>query len=346
MKRVIIFLLFVTIASLSYACTTFCINNNGQIVFGRNYDWITGAGIIHTNHRGLLKTSMLTGDGKQLNWVSKYGSITFNQYGKEHPMGGMNEKGLVVELMWLDETVYPAPDIRPSIGVLNWIQYQLDNASTTAEVIASDQNLRITSRESPLHYLIADAAGNVASIEFLNGKMVVHAGKHLPFPALTNSTYNESKLAALKRKRVPENNSLDRFVKACNMIGEIKKVNLKTSLTDYAFSILENVAQGDYTKWSIVYDITNRKISFRTSENSNIRSFDLSGFDYSCITRPKMYDMNNSGSGNIQKKFIADDHAIKKAVLQKAVEESRSRVRISDAEMQAILKYGESINCR
>ena len=42
----------------------------------------------------------------------------------------MNEKGLVVELMWLDGTTYPQPDERPSVGVLQWIQYQLDNYST------------------------------------------------------------------------------------------------------------------------------------------------------------------------------------------------------------------------
>ena len=66
-------------------------------------------------------------DGNTISWVSQYGSITFNQYGKEFPTGGMNEKGLVVELMWLDGTIYPQPDERPAIGVLQWIQYQLDN---------------------------------------------------------------------------------------------------------------------------------------------------------------------------------------------------------------------------
>ena len=67
------------------------------MIFGRNYDWVTGEGIVSTNLRGLQKTSLQMGDGSALNWVSNYGSITFNQYGKEFPTGGMNEKGLVVE---------------------------------------------------------------------------------------------------------------------------------------------------------------------------------------------------------------------------------------------------------
>src|SRR5918911_589932 len=112
---------FLCIASVvSFACTTFVINKDGHIVFGRNYDWITGAGIVNTNQRGLYKTSLKNNDGATISWVSKFGSITFNQYGKEFPTGGMNEKGLVVELMWLDGTRYPEKDNRPSIGVLQW----------------------------------------------------------------------------------------------------------------------------------------------------------------------------------------------------------------------------------
>src|SRR6266487_5514864 len=131
MKRIIFSFLICIFTGTSFACTTFCINKNGQIVFGRNYDWVTGAGIVYTNHRGLYKTSFKTDDGETISWVSKYGSITFNQYGKEFPTGGMNENGLVVELMWLDETRYPNRDSRPSVNVLQWIQYQLDHSATT-----------------------------------------------------------------------------------------------------------------------------------------------------------------------------------------------------------------------
>jgi Penicillin V acylase and related amidases len=48
---------------------------------------------------------------KPIEWISKYGSITFNQSGREFPHGGINEKGLVIEQMWLDEAAYPEMDI-------------------------------------------------------------------------------------------------------------------------------------------------------------------------------------------------------------------------------------------
>src|SRR6476661_8567911 len=164
MKKIIWSFLLCIVAKITLACTTFVIDKDGHIIFGRNYDWISGAGIVHTNQRGLFKTSLKGNDGGTISWVSKFGSITFNQYGKEFPTGGMNENGLVVELMWLDGARYPEKDARPALGVLQWIQYQLDNAATTEEVISSDALLRIESKSVPLHYLVADASGTVASI--------------------------------------------------------------------------------------------------------------------------------------------------------------------------------------
>src|SRR5687768_16413111 len=118
-------LLFVILfaAAHAQACTTCLFTHNGHHYFGRNYEWITGNGALIVNPRSLQKQSLETKTGKQTEWISRYGSITFNQYGREFPTGGMNEEGLVVELMWLDETRYPAADDRPAMQVLQWIQY-------------------------------------------------------------------------------------------------------------------------------------------------------------------------------------------------------------------------------
>jgi penicillin V acylase-like amidase (Ntn superfamily) len=95
------------------------------------------------------------------------------------------EDGLVVENMWLDETSYAAPDSRPAISLLQWIQYQLDSCRTVAEVIATDQKLRVESPPAStrslarVHYLVCDADGDCAAIEFLDGKMAVHRGETL-----------------------------------------------------------------------------------------------------------------------------------------------------------------------
>src|SRR5262245_27694531 len=228
-KLACVFALYFFALSISFGCTTFFINKNGHMIFGRNYDWVTGEVIVCTNLRGLQKTSLNMGDGNTLHWVSNYGSISFNQYGKEFPTGGMNEKGLVVELMWLSGTKFPDRDDRPSVNVLQWIQYQLDQNKTVDEVIATDKTLRIDSKGTPIHYLVADASGNVATIEFLNGKRVVHRGKDLPFPVLTNNTYDESiqQTKGVTNKTFADN-SIDRFAKTCSMVQQFQQQDIST----------------------------------------------------------------------------------------------------------------------
>jgi len=100
----------------SLACTTFCLKNRGEVLFGGNYDWMIGDGLVFVNKRGVAKQATVEESEHQAQWVSKYGSVTFNQYGRENPMGGMNEAGLVVEVMWLAETEYPKEDARPTVG--------------------------------------------------------------------------------------------------------------------------------------------------------------------------------------------------------------------------------------
>ena len=128
---------------------------------------------------------------------------------------------------------------------------------------------------------MADANGKVATIEFLNGKMVVHKGSDLSFPVLTNSTYDAS-VKSVKNSSFNGNNSLERFGEACKMIQQLNTNNAAKPLMDYAFDILGEVAQGDFTKWSIVYDITNKTIQFKTNRFKQIKTISFSAFDFSC----------------------------------------------------------------
>ena len=346
-KFLCVLALFLLTAYISSACTTFFLNKNGQLFFGRNYDWVSGTGIVCTNLRSLQKTSLKQEDGNTMSWVSNYGSITFNQYGKEFPTGGMNEKGLVVELMWLDATKFPEPDNRPSLNVLQWIQYQLDQNVTVDEVIATDEIVRINSKGTPIHYLVADAGGNVATIEFLKGKMVVHKGKELPFPVLTNSTYDESmqQTNGLNNKSF-QDNSIERFARACRMVERFQMHEINLPIVDYAFSILYNVAQDNRTKWSIVYDVTNRKINFKSHGFNDVKTVAFSSFDFNCTSSPKMFDINQNLKGEVSASF--KDFSIDEArpFLEKAVSESKSEVTIPDNAKEALLNYPREIKCK
>src|SRR6188474_3905714 len=306
MKKIIAFLFIFLPISFSYACTTFFINKNGQMVFGRNYDWVTDAGMVCTNLKGLSKISMKTENGEAISWVSKYGSITFNQYGREFPTGGMNEKGLVVELMWLDEAQYPAGDGRGALPTLQWIQYQLDNSATVRDVLLTDRLIRIAFNGSAkIHFLVADATGDVATIEFLSGLMVAHRGEHLTYPVLTNDTYDRSSEYARKAgKKTGKSTagSLERFARAASY-----EKNAKTAdeAVKHAFALLDDVAQGDHTQWSIVYDIKEHRAYFRTRTAREIRWLDIDGMPFECTTPVRMLDINSPLSGDVAKSLTA-----------------------------------------
>ena len=323
MKKMFVFSLFTLyfFQGTSYACTTFFLHKNGQMAFGKNYDWMTGTGSVNTNLRGLAKSSLPVENGKGIAWTSKYGSTTFNQYGKEFPNGGMNEKGLVVELMWLNESKFPTKDTRPGLTVLQWIQYQLDNFATVDEVVASDRMVRIISTGTPQHYLVADSKGDVATIEFLEGKMVVHRGSNLPYPVLANSTY-ESSLQAAKSKKSGGNNSFNRFTNACSMISQYHQATTNKPLVDYSFDILNRVAQPGFTKWNIVYDIANKTIYFKTSGHEQRKKIPMNTMNYACSAPPLWYNMNQDHTGDIGKNFIAFNTEENKKMLKAAFRES------------------------
>ncbi len=278
------------------ACTTFCLERNGSVVFGKNYDFGIGSGMLVVNKRGVSKVSQAGAPDHPARWVSRYGSLTFNQFGREFPSGGMNEAGLVVELMWLDAARYPRPDSRPAVGVLEWIQYQLDNFATAAEVVANAERVRIASR-TPLHYLVGDRAGGCASVEFLEGRLVAHTGAALPARALTNDTYDSSLAFLRERERsgareLPAGpGSLERFVRAATLLQAAERTP-KAPALDAAFRILGSAANPSRTQWSIAYDLRNLRVHFRTRTNPKARTVALAAFDLSCRTPVQVSDVD------------------------------------------------------
>ena len=283
----------------SLACTTFCLRDADRMIFGRNYDFQIGDGMLVTNKRGVAKTSDVKGD-KPASWTSRYGSLTFNQFGREFPTGGINEKGLVVELMWLDGTRYPGPDQRGAVGVLEWIQYQLDTRADVADLLAHAEEIRIHG-DSPLHYLVADRSGAVAVVEFLDGRLVAHRGADLPAPVLTNDTYDRS-LDYLKthQRFGAGGGSLERFARAAGMVKGYDRS--RGDLIDYGFVVLADVAQPS-TRWSIVYDLKEMTVHFRTAVHEARRSVRVAAFDYGCGTPVRTLDVNARLEGDVSGRF-------------------------------------------
>jgi len=294
------------------SCTTFVLNGGGNVYFARNLDWMWGNGLVIVNQRGIQKRSLVRPGDVSASWVSKYGSITFNQFGQEMPYGGMNEAGLVVECMWLDQTQYAPTDTRPAINLLQWIQYQLDTCRSVDEVVACDSKLRVyaPNNSARIHYLLTDAQGQCVTVEFLSGKMVVHRGQELPFSVLANDPYELSVQYAhnhLTDENVWDHSSSARFARACLRAKQFKPGVVATNV-QYAFDTLDEIEQGS-TVWSIVYDISNRRIYYHTRVTVQNRCIDFHDVSFGSAKTPVQYvniDDSPASDGKLKFRDLSD----------------------------------------
>ena len=137
-------------------------------------------------------------------------------------------------------------------------------------------------------------------------------------------------------------NSIQRFAQACSMVSSFKTAGNGVNALDHSFSILNKVAQGDYTKWSIVYDITEKKIHFITNKNKSRRTASFNDFDFNCSTASRAIDMNETGLDNLFKNL---SYEINKKLVETSVLESRPNIDIPAAVVKETVAFYNKTSC-
>jgi choloylglycine hydrolase len=259
-------------------------------------------------------------------------------------MGGINEAGLVVALMWHERAEYPAEDGRAPLGVLEWIQYQLDTASTIDDVRRSDDQVRI-SGSVPLHYLISDRSGRAATVEFLGGKLHFRTAEALPVSVLANDTYEDS--LAFWRKRNSRGtggaSSNARFSRAAEAVSRFSST-AGADAVDRAFSILANVAQRS-TRWSVVYDQTEGVVRFRTAGHPAIRTIQLDGLELGCRSQPRVLDVNAKLSGDVTARMEQYTEARNRALIATSCKSFSATRHTPAEEIERIVTHPSRASC-
>jgi choloylglycine hydrolase len=333
----------VLITTSGFTCTTLCLLEKGRALVAYNYDAWASEGLVLVNKRGMSKRGRVK---QAASWTARYGSVTFNQFGRDDPVSGVNEKGLMVSQMWGDGTRYPPADHRPIIGPLRWIQYHLDKHASVAEVVANAEAVRLTS-QFPVHYLFADASGDTAVIEFLNGKLVVYHGETLPVRALANSTYTDSIAAFEAAKRTGEiptsQSSLDRFVRGAMLVsGDGDPIARGFAALAAVASTGPASPRVMTTRWSIVYDLAASEVYFKTDINEAIRRFKVTSFDFSCGTPMKMLNVTAAGTGDVAAAFVDYSSAANRAVVEASYTKTPFLPGTSDTERTTIADHADA----
>lgn len=319
------------------ACTTFMLERGGERVVGKSYDWHMGQGLVIVNKRGVAKQSLPAKPGdRPAQWLSRHASVTFNQYGREFPAGGMNDAGLVVEVMWLDSSEYERPDKRPTLNELQWIQYQLDTYATVAEMTAAAPVLRVSPVYARVHYLACDKTGACAAFEHVGGKQVVTPGAR----ALTNHSYAESVAWAAKQGRPPTGvGSLPRFARVARHAATPPSGDPVTA----AFGVLDGV-RWSQSQWNIVYDPVHLRVSFRTRVSRAIKTLDLTKLDASCAQPVELLDIDADASGDVASRLRPYDQATNRALIERSVRRIRDQLPAGAVDM--MVAYPSALQCK
>jgi len=200
-----------------------------------------------------------------------------------------------------------------------------------------------------LHFLVSDASGDVAVIEYLEGKIVVHRGAELPHTVLANCTYENSlEYKASKEKKENKSfndwteNSSGRFVTAATMIEAYLG---KEDRIDYSYDILESVSQPGGTKWSIVYDVSNKTIYYKSELNPVRQKIDMKRIDFSCNDQRLFVPMSELlAEGQGFRNLTYEDNVNMFRTLKNGVDFLKEAV--PEEAVEGFARYFESIQCK
>lgn len=293
--------------SLSLACTRLVyLGANNQVVTARSMDWRFE---MPTNlwifPRGMARSGEV--GPNSLKWKSKFGSVVASAYDVS-TSDGMNEAGLVANVLWLTESEYPkfGPG-KPGLSIAAWAQYVLDNFATVQDAVAvleTDPFMIVTDNVpgqkllATLHLSLSDATGDSAIIEYVNGRPVIHHGRK--YQVMTNSPVFEQQLALNEYWKeiggtvmLPgTNRAADRFARASFYVNAIPKDENPDRALASVFSVIRNVSVPfgistpdqpniSSTRWRTVADHQRKLYFFESVLTPNTFWVDLKAIDFS-----------------------------------------------------------------
>lgn len=332
------FVCLVTSQQESDACTRVVYEGpEGMIATGRTMDWkedpLTN---LYIFPRGMERKGAESAN--TVEWVSKYGSVVAAGY----DIGicdGMNEKGLVANLLFLPESVYETEnDQRRVMGLSIWTQYVLDNFATVDEAVEelSKDSFRIDAPDLPngvksrLHLAISDANGNNAIIEYLDGHVSIYEGKE--YQVLTNSPAYNLQLAVNDYwKQVGglnmlpgTNRSSDRFARASFYINAVAQTPNPEIAIPTVFSVIRNVSVPygistpdsphiSSTRWRSVCDQKDLVYYFEKTVPMAVMHVDLHDIDFSKGSGERVLKLTDGKNyeGNVTNQFEPSSHPFK-----------------------------------
>ncbi|CAM5223663.1 linear amide C-N hydrolase [Alishewanella longhuensis] len=281
---------------------------DNMVVTGRSMDfsidipanlWIFPKGMMRSGQVG----------PNSISWQSKYGSVVASSWDIATP-DGMNEQGLVANLLWLVASEYQPFDKngnKPGLSIAAWAQYVLDNFATVQEVVDELRQERFTlvsefipgtDKFTTVHLSVSDASGDSAIFEYIAGKLVIHHSK--AYQVMTNDPPFEQQQAIQGYwSTIPgsvflpgTNKAPDRFLRASYYLKMIPQTADAKIAVASVLSIVRNVSVPygiataeqphlSNTRWRVVADQKHKIYFFENVLTPNVVWVDFNNVDFS-----------------------------------------------------------------
>jgi penicillin V acylase-like amidase (Ntn superfamily) len=285
---------------------------DGQVLVGRTQDWTEKAGhAFRVFPRGIGRIGAVAENPHT--WTSKYGSLVLTAY-DAGTHEGVNEEGLSGHILYLAESAAfgERDPSREAIGVMQWMQYYLDNFATVAEAVEATRSLAFqieplilpNGYPTEVHMSLSDKSGDSAVIEYKDGEPQVYHDKR--FTVMTNEPTYDVQIENLQQYRTfggdkplpGERTPMDRFVRAAYYAAGLQEPADRGEAAAFMFSVIRNVSVpfglGDpdrpnvaSTIFRTVQDLTGERYYFESTYAPSVVWVNYDQMDFS-EGRPEM----------------------------------------------------------
>lgn len=235
-----------------FGCSTFSVmNENGEFLFGRNFDWyhcdalivvsypedaFASISTVNTNFitQGTGMGAALSGNDSILTAAALYA-----------PLDGMNEQGLCVSVNMIEDSdTIEQNTEKPDITTTTAVRLILNNAADVDEAVKLLEAYDLhASFGYMVHFALSDAKGNHVAVEYVDNEMVV-----TQTPVVTNFYLAEGEKHGMGTSQSHERYEL--------LMGILE--GQETLSEEDVKDALERVSKhhyndGETTEWSIIY---------------------------------------------------------------------------------------------
>jgi len=195
--------------SSAYACTAITLKaEDGDLLTGRTMEW--GNFNFNSEIRVVPKNYEFIGstpDNKPgLKWTAKYGFAGISVFNQNAFTSGLNEKGLVVALLYHPNFAkyakYDPNQADKTIGPLDVTTFLLTTCENIKDVREAMKKIKVTAVIEPIikipppvHFIVSDQKGNQIVIEFRNGEVIIYDA---PLGILTNDPFYDWHITNLR----------------------------------------------------------------------------------------------------------------------------------------------------